>query len=99
MSITQILSNFTSPIKPSDIDSLGSLTEVKTPVQGQGPISWHMEDINAVQSTIDTVAYWVPSATIRFFSDTTINPIASFYLDKDDICLILATGTHAHFPN
>ena len=64
MSITPILSNFTSPIKPSVIDSLGSLTKVKTPVQGQGPIALHVEDINDVQSTIDTVVYWVPSATI-----------------------------------
>ena len=57
MSIIPILSDFTGPIKPPDTDSLGSLTDVRTPVQGQGPISWHVEDINGVQSTIDTVAY------------------------------------------
>ena len=39
MSIIPILSDFTGPIKPPDTDSLGSLTDVRTPVQGQGPIS------------------------------------------------------------
>ena len=101
MSITPILSNFTGPTKSPDTDTLGSLTDVKTPVQGQGPISWHVEDINGVQSTIDTVAYWVPSAIIRLFSPqiyTKPNPTASLYLDKDGTYLTLATGIHVHFP-
>ena len=100
MSIISILSNITGPIKPLNTDSLGSLTDIKTPVQGQGPISWHVEDINGVQSTIDTVACWVPSATIQLFLSqvyTAVNPTASVYIDKDGICLTLTTGIHVHF--
>ena len=90
MSITPVLSNFTSPIKKPNIDFLDSITDTKTPVQEQGPISWNVKDIIGVQSIIDTIEYWVSSAIIRLFppqTNTAVNPTVSLYLDKDGVCL------------
>ena len=100
-SITPTLTDFTGPLQKPNISSLGSLTSVKTPVDGQGPISWHIEDSNGVRSKIDTTAYYVPSATIRLFSPqvyTTANKTASLHLDHTGLSLTLSNGVTVNFP-
>ena len=42
-----------------------------------------MKDINSVQGTIDTVAYWVTSATIQLKSNK-LPPSADFLVAADD---------------
>ena len=100
-SITPVLTDFTDSLSTPNISSLGSLTSAKTPVTGQGPIAWNIEDANGVRSTINTTAYYVPTATIRLFSPqvyTAANPTANLHLDHRGLSLKLATNVTVHFP-
>ena len=67
-SITPILLDFTGPVGPCCTEALGSLTEVKTKIDGEGPVAWEIEDMNGVTKTINTTAYYVALAMIRIFS-------------------------------
>ena len=50
----------------------------------QGLISWHVKDINSVQGTIDTVAYYVTSATIQHKSNK-LPPSVDFLVAADNV--------------
>ena len=65
---TPIWLDFTGPIGKWNKESLGSLTQVKTTVDGVGLVLWDIEDINGVAHAIETTAYYVYSATICLFS-------------------------------
>jgi hypothetical protein len=100
--ITPSLSDFTSkPTKP-DTAILGSLTTtVQTKVSGQGPIEWDIEDVNGVYKKLRTTAYYVPEATIRFFSPQAYfksNPSGRLTLDIDGVTLHMPCGTDLKFP-
>jgi hypothetical protein len=67
-SITPIPTDFVNGIiHKADLQSLTQVNGT-TPVCGQGPVQWPIEDVVGTRRTITTDAYYVPDAGIRLFS-------------------------------
>lgn len=58
-----VLLDFTILISPSHMDSIGSFTQGKSKVEDQCPVTWNIEDANAVNMFINTTACYLPMAT------------------------------------
>jgi hypothetical protein len=67
VSLTPILSDFISPLVPTQLTELKGLTS-KTNVVGKGLVEWPIRDYWNVPGVITTSAYYVPNASIRLFS-------------------------------
>jgi hypothetical protein len=102
-------SNSITPIPTDFVDgiihkaNLQSLTQVNaaTPVCGQGPVKWPIEDVIGTRRTITTDAYYVPDAGIRLFSPQVYiskNKTANMQIDHNGICFTSKCGTLFCFP-
>ena len=83
-SITFILLDFIDTPSKYSTKLLGSLTQVKTKVNGKGLVTLDIEDMNSVTKVINTTVYYVLSATIQLFP-------AQVYIPKNPfstLCLI-----------
>ena len=105
-SITPNLNDFTSAPGKPDTTSMEGLNGQTTEVLGSGNIIWKLEDCHGLQGTIDTTAYFIPSANIRLFSPQAYimeqykkqNIHCQMNLDNDGISLTLADRTILKFP-
>ena len=70
MSITPNLSDFVTPLHACKITELNGLSH-KSPVLGEGKVEWTVRDVFGSVRTIQTMAYYVPSASIRLLSPQT----------------------------
>ena len=99
-SITPTITDFDQSIARSACTSLNQLSG-KTPVIGEGPITWNIEDVEGTRRQIKTHAYYVPTATIRLFSPQTYigtDNKAQLLLDSTGISLTLKCGSLMQFP-
>ena len=99
-SITPTITDFDQSIARSACMSLNQLSG-KTPVIGEGPITWNIEDVEGTRRQIKTHAYYVPTATIRLFSPQTYigkDTRARLMLNSKGISLTLKCGTLMQFP-
>ena len=65
--ITPILSDFVTPIKPTSLQHIKGLSG-NARVMGEGIVEWYIVDYWNVTRKIRTKAYYVPAAQIRLFS-------------------------------
>ena len=100
-SITPLGSDFVDGIiNKADLKELKQVNG-STDVCGQGMVSWEIEDINGVQRSIKTEAYFVPDAGIRLFSPQVYigkNKTAKLIIDHRGIKFTLKCGTTMNFP-
>ena len=100
-SITPIASDFVGGvINKADLQSLTQVNGT-TPVCGQGPVNWPIEDVDGVRRTITTDAYFVPDARIRLFSPQVYignNKTSNMLIDHNGIRFTLKCGTVLRFP-
>jgi hypothetical protein len=100
-SITPVASDFVGGvINKADLQSLKQVNG-STPVCGQGPVDWPVEDVNGVCRTITTDCYYVPDARIRLFSPQVYignNKTANMQIDLHGIAFTLKCGSTLHFP-
>ena len=99
-SITPTIADFDTKIVRSTCTSLNQLSG-KTPVIGEGPITWNIEDVEGTRRQIKTQAYYVPTATIRLFSPQTYiddSDRAQLLLNSKGTFLTLQCGTVMQFP-
>jgi Reverse transcriptase (RNA-dependent DNA polymerase) len=66
-SITPHLSDFVSPLTPSNIDELHSLDNT-IQVHGTGTVEWTVEDLNGNIRKLQCEALYIPTASVRLFS-------------------------------
>jgi len=99
-SITPVIEDFTRKLQSPDITDLNQLTG-QAKVIGQGPITWQVEDVNGIQRSIDTTAYYAPSASIRLFSPQVYigtNKTAKLTLMNSGVEFTLRSGSILKFP-
>jgi hypothetical protein len=99
-SITPIAADFTRGIHKADLQSLTQVNGT-TPVCGQGPVEWPIEDVVGTRRTITTDAYYVPDAGIRLFSPQVYigsNKTANMHINNNGIAFTLKCGTLLRFP-
>jgi len=100
-SITPVASDFVGGIiNKADLQSLKQVNG-STPVCGQGPVDWPIEDVYGICRTITTDAYYVPDAGIRLFSPQVYigtNKTAKMQIDFNGIAFTLRCGSVLHFP-
>lgn len=99
-SITPTISDFDGCIKTSSVDGLNQLSG-RTPVVGEGQITWQIEDVAGTKHSIGTYAYYVPSASIRLFSPQIyINEAGKgkLVLARSGVTFTLKCGTILKFP-
>jgi hypothetical protein len=99
-SITPIASDFVNGIHKADLQTLKQVNGT-TPVCGQGPVHWKIEDVDGIRRTITTDAYYVPDATIRLFSPQVYigsNKTSKLLIDSDGTHFTLKCGTVLKFP-
>jgi len=66
-SLSPVLSNFVTPIRPCDIKSMTGVTD-SARVEGVGEVEWAIRDMHGKPGLIRVQAYYIPKATIRLFS-------------------------------
>ena len=100
-SITPLGSDFVDGIiNKADLQELKQVNG-STDVCGQGEVKWDIEDINGIQRSIRTEAYYVPDAGIRLFSPQVYigkNKTAKLIIDYTGIRFTLKCGTTMQFP-
>jgi hypothetical protein len=100
-SITPIPSDFVNGIiHKADLQALSQVNGT-TPVCGQGPVEWPIEDVDGNRRTITTDAYYVPDAGIRLFSPQVYinkHKSANMQIDHNGIRFTLKCGTVLRFP-
>ena len=105
-SVTPTLSDYVQNPTTPDTTKMEGLNGHTTEVVGVGPISWDIEDSNGIRDSLNTTAYYVPSANIRLFSPqvyiaeqaTHGNRNCKLVLDVDGIALTLGNGNILNFP-
>jgi hypothetical protein len=99
-SISPIASDFVNGIHKADLQTLKQVNGT-TPVCGEGPVHWKIEDIDGIRRTISTDAYYVPDATIRLFSPQVYignNKTSNLLIDHNGTHFTLKCGTVLRFP-
>ena len=99
-SLTPFLSDFTSPIEPTDVDSLTGLTD-KVTVEGEGWVEWSVRDSHGQVAMIRTRAYHVPKADIRLMSPQTYfqtHETGKAAIDCHGMSLTTIDDIDLHFP-
>jgi len=99
-SVTPDRDDFIGEIRMADISDLQGLS-ASTAVIGIGTVRWTIRDVFGSVRTIETEAYYVPSAAIRLFSPQKYfqeQQAGSLWCDAKRSVLTLADGSALEFP-
>ena len=99
-SVTPEATDFISEIRPADVDDLQGLS-ASTSVLGVGTVRWTVRDVFGCVRTIETEAYYVPTAAIRLFSPQQYfqeKDAGEYWCNSKLAQLTLADGSSLEFP-
>ena len=101
ISICCCIDDFIGDLRPSGatIQGIGSSLSVG----GIGTVAWTVFDINNVEVTITTEAFYVPGANVNLFSPQfyiteDIGKRSKMVLDKSGVTVTTHSGIHVNFP-
>ena len=99
-SLSPFKDDFIGPLEETNTESLQGLNS-QAEVKGEGMVEWHVQDIFGVCQMVKTKAFFVPTATIWFFSPQTFfqeKDGGRLTVDKNKTVLTMPDDSEMEFP-